>query len=129
MIEAKFVAKFLRRQADGGVAGGQTMDGKPFNYPNGHRLVGFFGERALDLVFEGGAAFDDGFHLRQRPVGGVVLERLPVAVKGDDAGSVGRHGLADEFLDGEGNDLQDAAFFDDGDSLERLDVVGMDREQ
>jgi hypothetical protein len=67
MVETEFVAEFLRRQADGGIARGQTMDGKPFDDPNGHRLVGLFGKRALDLVFEGCAAFDDGFHLWLAP--------------------------------------------------------------
>jgi hypothetical protein len=62
-------------------------------------------------------------------VRGIVLERLPIAVKGDDPGPVGRHGLADKFFDGEGNDLQDATLFEDGDALERLNVVGVNGEQ
>ena len=81
------------------------MNGQALDDADGHGFVGLFGEGTLNLGFEGGAAFDDGLDFGQGAVGRVFLERLPIAVEGDDARAVLRHFLGDQFLDGEGDDL------------------------
>ena len=102
VVEAETIAELLRRETERGVqvARGEAVNGEALDDADGQGLVGLFRKGALDLGFKGGAAFDDGFDFGQGAVGRVFLERLPIAVEGDDAGAVLGHFLGDQFLDG-----------------------------
>ena len=94
-----------------------------------HRLVLLAGDGVLDAGFQHLAAIDDRPDLGNGAEGGVLLERVPVAVKGDQAGFVLRHVLAENAFHAHGQGLEHLALFHHGDALEGVDVIGMHREE
>ena len=66
-----------------------------------------------------GTARNDGFS-RSAP---------PVRVVGDEAGTAGRRLVVDDPVHGQRQGLQHLALLDHRDPLERIDEVGVDREQ
>jgi len=89
----------------------------------------FAGDGVLDTGFQHLAAIDDRTDLWNGAERGVLLQRVPVAVEGDQAGFVQRHVLAEGALHTHGQGLEHLALFHHGDTFEGVDVIGMHREE
>ena len=129
--QAEAVAKFFGGCAHGGidVASGEAVDRQRMNQAQRHRLVMLAGDGVFDAGFQHLAAIDDRPDLGNGAEGSVLLERIPVAVEGDQAGLVLRHVLAQDALHAHGQGLEHLALFHHGDPLEGVDVIGMHREE
>ena len=90
-----------------------------------HRLVLLTGDGVLDAGFQHLAAIDDRPDLGNGAERGVLLERVPVAVEGDQARLVLRHVLTENALHTYGQGFEHLAFFHHGNPLEGVDVIGM----
>ena len=94
-----------------------------------HGLVGRPGECLLYTPFQHLAAGDDFLDVRQRTIRGVLGEGVPVAVVGDEARRVGRYLLVQHGLHGRRQGSQRLALLHRRDSIEGVDVFGMNGEQ
>ncbi len=94
-----------------------------------HRLVLLSGNGVFDPGFQHLAAIDNRPDLGNSAEGCVLLQCVPIAVEGDQAGLVLRHVLAQNALHAHGQGLEHLALFHHGDPLEGVDVIGMHREE
>ena len=131
LVQAEAVPELFGGGAQAGVdvAGGQPMHRQGMDDAQRHRLVGRPRIRLLDARFEHLAAIDDRLHVGDGAEGGILPQHGPVAVIGDEAGTVRRERLPQPPLHRARQGAEDLALLHRGHPLEGVDVVGMDREQ
>lgn len=92
LVQAQAVPQFLRRGAERrvNVLVRQAVDRQSVDDPHGHRPVGRAGERLRDARLQHLAAVDHRLDVGIGSKGGIVTQRVPVGVVGDQPRLVGR---------------------------------------
>ena len=131
LVEAQRVAELVRRGPERrvDVVVREPVKGQCVDDPQRHRPVRRPCERPGDAGLQHLAAVDDRLDLRHRAERRVLAQRAPVRVVGDEAGTAGRRLVVDDPVHGQREGLQHLALLDHRDPLERVDEVGVDREQ
>jgi len=129
--QAQVVAQLGRRGAEWGedVPRREAVDRQGVDDTARDALVPGLRVSLLDAVLEHSALVDDLLDLGDRAEGGVVAQRLPVAVVGDEPGLVAGHGLIDDAPDGHAECLEDLTLLGDEDAREGLQVGRVDGEE